>query len=564
MGSVSEADVPVKPSPPEGITESEHQAILSTVDSFLTQRGRMTAREEAPPRRRSGIGLVAGLNLLAVALLAGAVWVYMSIVPRSAPDVDLFTGSVSTTEAAILAEVAKQTRIERSEREAQIARIERELVALRRERLQAPEASDLVSREVELRSALEHLDATTSERLAALHGSVEQASFLAGQLAMLYGHVQQSIHDQDFARARSLVDDASALLASPAVRQEPTLAHLAYAIAVSNRVLADVIPLAAEESGRLARLAVQLAEIEAIVDQADATSSAGELDRAETLYRSALRVLETTEHASVQLLTIQGARADRLLEIQAAAADARIAELTAQLEQSRLTAGELRAQSDRLASARDELSRSHAELDRRYTELGQRHAAVETTQRDAGALRRSVAELENEISALESRIVALRARHDQASAAAARQIAALQASVETVRANAAAADHRIGLEAAALRSAVATADSRETGPQMIDLLGTRVLLRAVVDSPAVRTQYPNLYADMESYFAALGSERTAQGRAEAYRTASEAVEALAARLQIAMPDDPPRNTAAGYLSRLITLVRAAVQLPVPE
>ena len=566
--SVSGSDVPVKTSPPEGITESEHQAILEAVESILTERARVPGHDDATTRRRSGIGLVVGLNVLAVTLLIGAVFVYMELVPRSAPDVDLFSGSVATTEAAILAEVKKQSRIELSEREAQIAQIERELAGLRRERLQSPDATNLARRENELQTALANLEATTSERLAALQGGVEQVGFLADQLAALYGRMRQSIHDQNFTRARALVDDASALLDAPAVRQEPMLAPLSYAIAVSNRVLADVIPLAAEESGRLARMALQLAEIQTIVDQADARRNAGEIESAESLYQTALRVLDATGQASAQLLAIQDARAERLLAEQAAAADARIADLAAQLEHSRLTAGELRGEIIRLTAARNELSLKHAELDGRYVELGQRYAAVETLRREANAtavtLRGRIAELEDEVSARESRIAALRSEHERSSSAAARQIAALRASVDSVRANAATAGRRIGIEATSLQSAIAGSDSREDGPEMIDLLGTRVLLRAVVDSPAVRAQYPNLYGDMESYFGALGRERVAEGRGDAYRVASESVEAVADRLQIAMPGDPPRNTAAGYLSRLIALVEAAVRLPVPE
>ena len=568
MGPVSGSDVPVKASLPEGITESEHQAIVEAVESILTERARLPVHETTPARRRSGIGLVAGLNLLAVTMLAGAILFYMVLVPRSAPDVDLFTGSVASTEAAILAEITKQSRVELSEREAQIARIERELAALRRERLQAPDAADLARRENELQTALASLEATTTERLVALQGSVDQVGFLADQLAGLYGRIRRSIQDQNFTRARTLVADAAALLDSPAVRQEPMLARLSQAIGVSNQVLADVIPIAAEESGRFARMSLELAEIETIVGQAEARRAAGEIDSAESLYMAALRVLDATGRASTQLLAIQEARAERLLQEQASLADARIAELAAQLEHSRLTASELRGEVTRLTVAREEVSRAHAELDRRHADLGQRHTVVEQARGEADStivtLRGRIAGLEQDVLGLESRIAVLGPELDRSSSTAARQIAALQATVESVRASAATAGRRIGLEAAALQAAFGGSDTREDGPEMIDLLGTRVLLRAVVDSPAVRAQYPGLYRDMESYFAALGRERIAEGRADAYRVASESVEALAGRLQISLPGDPPRTTAAGYLARLIALIEAAVLLTVPQ
>ena len=566
---------------PEGITESEHQAIVTAVESILTERARAPEGLQAPERRRSGLGAVVLVNLLAFALLAGSVYLYITFVPRSAPDVNPFSGAVTTAESAILAEVQQQTRRELSEREVQIARIERELAALRRERQQAPEETgvsereaELSAREAELSAALVDLQATTAERLQALQGNREQIAFLTDQLATVYERIRTAIGAQAYDRARAHLDDASSLLQSQAIADEPTLATVARAIAASNQVIADVIPLAAEETGRLAFLSSQFDEIERIVGEADARAAADEPERAASLYRTALGVMEATGHAATRLLQMQREESARELAQRTAPLEARVAELEAQLGESRRVAAELRGQIARLTADRDELARTGAELE---TDAAERLEAAAAAERRARALDREVAALESnvaalesdiatfesEIAALESRNAALRDERERATAEQAGQIAALRSSIEAVETDAEAAAAEIARGAARLRETIVEETGPSDAPEVIDLVGTRALLRAVVDSPAIREQYPTLYEDMEVYFQALSRERTGEGRADAYRAASEAIEALAAQLGTPLSIDSPAATAAGYLERLVSLLSSAVRLAVP-
>ncbi len=548
---------------PEGITESEHHAIVTAVDSILTERVRAPEQIEPTVRRRSGLGMVALVNLLALSTLVGSVFLYITFAPRSAPDVNPFSGAVTTAESAILAEVQEQTRRELSEREVQIAQIERELAALRRERQRAPGDPGASDREAELSAALVALQATTAERLQALQGNREQVAFLTGQLTTVYERVREAIRDQAYDRARTHLEDASALLRSAAIADEPTLATVATAIAASNQVIADVIPLAAEESGQLALLSSRFDEIERIVREADARAAADEPDRAASLYRTALGVIDATGHAATRLLEAERAKAARELEERTAPLVARVAELEAELQERTRVAGELRGQINTLTAERDELTRRRAELE---AAVADRAAAAEASEREAAAsereaaeLARRVATLETEIATLEARSTALRADRERAAAEAAQEIAALRSSIEAAEAQAARAVAAIDRRAARLHAALPDETAPSDAPEVIDLVGTRALLRAVVDAPAIREQYPNLSEDMETYFQALSRERTAAGRAAAFRTASDAIEALAGELGATVSAAPPAGTAAGYLDRLVSLLLETVR-----
>lgn len=541
---------------PEGITESEHHAIVTAVDSILTERVRAPEQIEPTVRRRSGLGMVALVNLLALSTLVGSVFLYITFAPRSAPDVNPFSGAVTTAESAILAQVQEQTRRELSEREVQIAQIERELAALRRERQRAPGDPGASDREAELSAALVALQATTAERLQALQGNREQVAFLTGQLTTIYERVREAIRDQAYDRARTHLEDASALLRSAAIADEPTLATVATAIAASNQVIADVIPLAAEESGQLALLSSRFDEIERIVREADARAAADEPDRAASLYRTALGVIDATGHAATRLLEAERAEAARELEERTAPLVARVAELEAELQERTRVAGELRGQINRLTAERDELTRRRAELE---AAVADRAEAAAASEREAAELARRVATLETEIATLEARSTALRADRERAAAEAAQEIAALRSSIEAAEAQAARAVAAIDRRAARLHAALPDETAPSDAPEVIDLVGTRALLRAVVDAPAIREQYPNLSEDMETYFQALSRERTAAGRAAAFRTASDAIEALAGELGAAVSAAPPAGTAAGYLDRLVSLLLETVR-----
>ncbi|MFW5688956.1 MAG: hypothetical protein ACOC1U_05215 [Spirochaetota bacterium] len=560
---------------PEGISESEHELILEQVNSLLVGRaagGEETGDERVEGRRRrSGFGLVAFVNVLVALALAGAVYAYVELVPRSAPDVNLFSGELATTEAAILAEVQEQSSVRLSERERQIAQIEQELRALRQERATSPTPGPPSEREAALEAALESLDATASERLTALEGARTQTNFLSEQLTELYGEMERAIRAGNYASARTLIASAASFIETPAVRSEPSLSSIAGAIAAANDVLAQVIPVAEVESSRLAVVASQIEEIEQIVEQADARAEVGELDSARTLYETAVRVLDATERATNQLLSIQQQEADALLAERSAELESQIGALRAQLQQSNATIASLqtrlRSTEVDLSGARttqESLEEQIASLEAQETRL---EDEIRTLEREADsdastirALRGDAAALRGELASLEEELAAVRVRLARAQEDAEESISALERQLAEIRGETTRAARALAREADALRTAFAESAPDSQGPEMIDLLSTRVLLRAVVDSASVREEYPNLYEDMETYFQALSRERVAEGRRNAWAQASSAVEALAAELEIGLSTEAEANTAAGYLERLTQLLRGVVRI----
>ncbi|MFW6289296.1 MAG: hypothetical protein ACOC2Q_05890 [Spirochaetota bacterium] len=533
---------------PEGITESEHQSIIASVDSILTSRAAQPEEIVSPERRRSGFRLVSLVNLLTLLTLGGAVYAYVEFAPRSAPEVNLFSGNAETVEAAVLSEFREQSREELSERERRIADIERELGALRRER-QAAQTSDGPSeREAELQAALSNLSASTSERLNALRGSQEQINFFAEQLTTIYATVQSAIRAREFDRARGLVLDAAALIDAPALRNEPALATIARAITAANLILEEVLPLAAEESSRLALLASRLEELDLIVSQADARLDAGELEPAERLYSAALRMIDGTDRAASQLLALHEARAEEALAAQASNFRNQIAALNAQLRESRATTTGLVSRVTALESRRDELEATRDELTGRLTAADARIAEANESNE----------ELRHEITALESEIEEIRSQTSLESRRASREIADLQRSLESMGARAASTARTartVGEELVDELEATTLADQRS---ELMDLIGTRVLLRAVVNTPPISTEYPDLFDEMETYFQALSRERLAVGRTSAYRQASTSVERLAAGMGIDLAVSSASDTPAGYLERVTGLVQAAL------
>jgi chromosome segregation ATPase len=340
------------------------------------------------------------------------------------------------------------------------------------------------------------------------------------------------------------------------------LREAARSISAANEVLAQVLPVAAEDSSRLAVLAEQVEEINLIVAQADARAAAGELENAESLYRSALRAIDGTERAATRLLAIEDQRFQEQLADQADEARAQLARVNAQLRDSRSTVTTLREQVASLTSERDQLA---TDVDELQTGLARAEAATDAARQSASELGATVTDLRAEIARLttrvgerEARIAALEQERERTASDAAREIADLRATVssmETAMDETAAALTRTAGEVA--EELDRTADAYD-GPEVIDLLSTRVLLRAVVDSPSVREQYPRLYEDMETYFTALSRSRMDEGRTAAYTQASEAVEALAAGMGITITTTTTPDTPTGYLDRVVGLLRGAI------
>ena len=131
---------------------------------------------------------------------------------------------------------------------------------------------------------------------------------------------------------------------------------------------------------------------------------------------------------------------------------------------------------------------------------------------------------------------------------------------EAVRALRAVVD---GLEvrlAQGLPPAAASPPERE----ILDLVHTRALLRAIVGSPPISIEHPELAGELERYFEAVNLEQTVRGRREVYAAAGEALEAIAGELALEIETSAPAGTAEGYLSRLMSLLDQILQAGISE
>ena len=568
---------------PEGITESEHLAIVSEVDKLMIGP---SAEEFKKPKRRSGFALIAVANLVFIMAAGAAVFLYIRFVPRSAPDVDIFTGQIGTAESAIISQLQQQSAETLSEREARIAEIQRELAELQRQSIGGgSEASN--ARQLELEQALANLNASASERLAALEGSTARVRFLSDQLATVYGNIRQAVRDGRYETARALVADAENLIAREAVFSSTELALPSQAVAAANRVLAEVLPLAADDASQLALLASRINEIDSLVDQADQRLVEGEFETAATLYETALGVLDSTGAAAQQLLVIELERAETQRRTEVAGLERQLSDLRTRLStQARDSAaaaqsylaqiavleGAAREREETIAGLESDLEATRAELAaaRRavnearldYDEtIGEQEETVVRQRQQIEDLEGSVANLEDSITDLETALESeraqlelLRSTLDAERLARTRQLE--QSSARTTQAVAAvrdAADTLGGVE-----------ESLADEGAVLDLLTTRTLLRAVIDSPAIREQYPTLPQDVENYFEAYGNQRIEQGMRQGIAEASSAIEAIAARLEITIDTSEPGGSLAGYVDRVVQLTESSLSYASPE
>jgi hypothetical protein len=167
-------------------------------------------------------------------------------------------------------------------------------------------------------------------------------------------------------------------------------------------------------------------------------------------------------------------------------------------------------------------------------------AAAENLRAGQDLLRQRVAQLESELAA-----AAARAKAAEREAAALRLAASAGSEAPVPDQESAALRLRLeraerdlaelragegGLVAAILEELELTRSglvARE--PARLDDIKTRALLRAIVRTPAIRAQYPDLLESLDRYLEAYGSQARIEGRREAYDAALETIRTLSGR-----------------------------------
>lgn len=164
-------------------------------------------------------------------------------------------------------------------------------------------------------------------------------------------------------------------------------------------------------------------------------------------------------------------------------------------------------------------------------------------------LRRQIADLEEalrrseaESQAMEEKLEAFRRDSPQAGAAPAKDPPADGSGAEPIGAPAAIAASPSGPEASdeaeelaqAILAALAKDNEALGDPDAVLSLSdlkTRALLRAIVRTPAIRAQYPNLLESLDRYLSLAGKEEYLRGKREAYESLMETIEALSGRMK---------------------------------
>ncbi len=133
--------------------------------------------------------------------------------------------------------------------------------------------------------------------------------------------------------------------------------------------------------------------------------------------------------------------------------------------------------------------------------------------------------------------------------------------LEESEARRAALETRINETIARLPSRLPTDDDAPSetlpagGETTLNMIATRAVVRAVITSPEIRREYPDLVDRLDEYIATVEVRARQAGRREAYAEASEAIEAIAAELEVPLNARSSGDSAGGYGRRLISLLQ---------
>jgi chromosome segregation ATPase len=570
------------------ISEEEHSELVAEIDRLFTSRA--TAGEQQAEPRRRGVLLPVVVNLAAAVLLAAGIYVVLYFTDtesalRGQTDLQV---TQQTVAEALQQEAAEQIAAREAEiaaRENQITSIEAELRRLEAERAEGAQTGP-TERELELARQLDALiaeqedaaaaaaavpepDTTAADaalaELAALQGRQE---FVISQLRELYGDVAGAVATGDAAAVNASISNVEVLLNSPAAR-DAGLAALGVALQPGNDAILAATTAAATggETGETPATG-PLADIQRLVDQADARLEAGETELAERLYQSAIDTLDGTARAYSQLVTFQAARAEADLQRvnnRLAQVESQLASVRADLRQRNTT---IARRDEEIASLSDLVDEQEAELTQLEAELTSIRADLTDERQTVASLRSDLRQRDGQIQSLQAEIAALRETSDERTRSVAQlraDIAAREAELASIRSQVTSLERQVAGEINNLESSTedelpSVARASSAPERVVDLLGIKVNLREAVDLPAVREEYPQLYDDMELYFDAFATENVLTGRREALSAASAWVEEVLEQVDPAARTFSARaSTAEGYLERLETLLTALLE-----
>ena len=412
-------------------------------------------------------------------------------------------------EAARQQEIDKQIAAARSQAETELAARQKSMTALaaqyqsdldaarqQREQIQ----SESAQKEAALRSqytqglkAAESARAAVSEELARLREQREKEQLVLDQILAGYTRVNAALQTQDFAEAQKSLNALRAYLDDPTVVALPTIQKRRAVELFLIDSLGELI--SSRRSGvsagatAAAEASSQLRSVSELVDRGDALSKAGNLAAARDAYLQAIRVIPTVNRGYLALDELHSR--DDLQRAREATAAMQKANLFYQagnflgsLSQYRQAVG-LLLKDDALAN----------QLTDNVMNAGYRVLAAD----DLAAIAKLRTDAEKK-QAILKRLQEIRSQY---------------------MAYAALPSDAVG------------------GQSLATLLQAKILLRQILDSDPVRSQYPKLSSDIERYFVALEQ----QGKTEGRKAAVDEMASVLDKLSVA--GGSPQPTAAG-------------------
>ena len=423
---------------------------------------------------------------------------------------------------AALAAARRQAQEELAAREAviteQAGQYQRELEQARAERTQAQGESErreaamrqeLAAREQELSTDR----ARVNEELSALRRQQEQERLLLDQLLTGYDRVNLSLQQGNYEQAlaglasqRAFFDDRS-VSSLPAVQKRRSIEF--FLIDSLEELIRSRQNRATTDTTALLESSSLIGAVADRVRRGQELEQAGQAQAAGDAYRDALAQIPAVREGFARL---EALRAVEQGQAQAQERERARREWGALLRQGNVffEGGSFRESLQRYQQALALLLEDEA-LSRRVTE----------NIRDAGY--RLLAGSEPQRPDLSGRLAAVEKERDEALSRLERLAAAEQgrgAALARLR------ELRGQYQAYAALQPASSASELESPQSLSTLLQAKILVRQILDTEPVRSRYPELNATMERYFAALASQKEADGR----RAALQELDTLLARL----------------------------------
>lgn len=526
-----------------GVSADERRELVEQIEKLFTSRHHLAP---ATLKRRGGGGaLPLAVNIAAVLLLLAGILTVGRIQGVAAARRASASADYLATESLVVKAVKKQAAQEVSSREARIAKIQQELDNLRRARQKTPNPA-ASSRERQLKSELAALRSSAGARLAALSVQRQQQGFFIRQLRGIYQNVSRDVGAGKIGAALTDLASADRLLQKERGASNAEVAAAAPALAAGNAVLRTTLLFGQSQMEATQTSAIQkkVAEIGHLVAQGNQRYKAGDLARAQALYTKALGSLASVSEAYTRLRGMTKASYDAKItdmngKITRLQSD--VGRLTKQVQSQKAA---LSTQKSQLAAADTRLATAHARLAAARRALGGQSAGlsakVTRLRERIAALQQTVNGQKKELAAQNDRIAAEQRALSREQLLAQKRTNELETVVTSVR------------KSIARSSDVPTSrDGATNGSEVVDLLKTKVAIRALADTPEARKAQPGLYRKLTPFFQKYAATYKTQGREAALNEVASALDSVLVSLNLHLPaDSAAPASAAGQLSKL--------------